>query len=73
MLVVDFVIDNKTNKMTKILINIVERMAGKEHYINFKNYIRNNGLSGLIKEDRFRLIKCKKKLSNGVALSLYKK
>ena len=49
MLVVDYVFDNKAAKYSKSLINIIERMAGSEHYRYFKNYIKNNGLPGLIK------------------------
>ena len=73
LLIVDYVFDNKTIKIGRIGINIIERMAGKEHYDNFKNYIQNNGLLGLIKEDRFELIKSNKKLFNGVTISIYQK
>ncbi len=72
-LIVDFVFDNKTTKFSKIGISIIERMAGKEHYSNFKSYIQNNGLSSLIKKDKFQLIKSKRKLISGVTLSIYKK
>jgi len=73
MFIVDYVFDNKTTKFGRIGINIIERIAGKEHYNNFKSYIQNNGLSSLIKKDRFKLIKYNRKLFNGVAISIYKK
>ena len=38
-LIVDYNFDNKTAKLVKIGINIIERIAGKEHYNNFKGYI----------------------------------
>ena len=39
------------------LINeIVEFLAGKEHYKNFKHFAANNGLSGLIKETNLNLV-----------------
>lgn len=73
LLIVDYAFDNKTIKIGRIGINIVEKMAGKEHYGNFKNYIQNNGLLSLIKKDRFKLIKSNKKLFNGVTISTYQK
>jgi len=56
MLVIDYVFDNKTTKFGRILISIIERIAGREHYRNFKSYIQNKGLLSLIKKDKFKLI-----------------
>ncbi|MBW1671401.1 MAG: class I SAM-dependent methyltransferase [Deltaproteobacteria bacterium] len=72
-LVVDYNFDNKTAKLIKIGISIIERIAGKEHYDNFKGYIRNNGLLSLINKDKFTLIKTHKRLFNGVVMSMYQK
>ena len=72
-LIVDYNFDNKTAKLVKIGINIIERIAGKEHYNNFKGYIRNNGLLSLINKDKFKLIKAHKRLFNGVVMSMYQK
>ncbi len=72
-LVVDYNFDKKTDKLIKIGINIIERLGGKEHYNNFKNYIRNRGLLSLIKKDKFTLIKANKRLFNGVVISMYQK
>ena len=73
LLIVDFAFDNKTTKFAKIGISIIERMAGKEHYTNFKNYVKNNGLSSLIEQDRFKPVKSVRKAMNGVTISIYKK
>jgi demethylmenaquinone methyltransferase/2-methoxy-6-polyprenyl-1,4-benzoquinol methylase len=73
MLVVDYVFDNKTTKFGRILISIIERIAGGEHYRNFKNYIQNKGLSSLIKKDKFKLIKCNRMSSGAVTISIYHK
>jgi demethylmenaquinone methyltransferase/2-methoxy-6-polyprenyl-1,4-benzoquinol methylase len=73
MLVVDYVFDNKTTKFGKILISIIEGIAGREHYINFKNYIQNEGLLSLIKKDKFKLIKYNRMLSGAVTISIYHK
>jgi len=72
-LIVDYNFDNKTAKLVKIGINIIERIAGKEHYNNFKGYIRNNGLLSLINKDKFKLVKAHKRLFNGVIFSMYQK
>ena len=73
MLVVDYVFDNKTTKFGRILISIIERIAGREHYRNFKNYIQNKGLSSLIKKYKFKLIKYNRMSSGTVTISIYKK
>lgn len=72
-LIVDYNFDNKTAKLIKIGINIIERIAGKEHYNNFKGYIQNNGLLSLINKDKFKLVKAHKRLFNGVVMSMYQK
>ena len=73
MLVVDYVFDNKTTKFSKILIRLIEKIAGGEHDRNFKNYIQNKGLSSLIKKDKFKLIKCNRISSGAVTISIYQK
>jgi len=73
MLVVDYVFDNKTTKFSRILISTIERIAGSEHYRNFKNYIQNKGLSSLIKKDKFILTKCNRMSSGAVTISIYRK
>ena len=73
LLVVDYVFDNKTTKFSKILIRLIERIAGGEHDRNFKNYIQNKGLSSLIKKDKFKLIKYSRMSSGAVTISIYKK
>jgi len=72
-LVVDYVFDNKTTKFGRILISIIERIAGREHYGNFKSYIQNKGLLSLIKKDKFKLIKYNRMSSGAVTISIYKK
>ena len=72
-LIVDYNFDNKTAKLVKIGINIIERIAGKEHYNNFKGYIRNNGLLSLINKDKIKLVNAHKRLFNGVIISMYQK
>lgn len=73
LLVVDFVFDNNTKKIGKFGINVIERIAGKEHFKNFKNYIQNNGLLSLINNDKFKLLKNTKKFFQSITISKYQK
>ena len=73
MLVVDYVFDNKTTKFGRIVISMIERIAGGEHYINFKSYIQNDGLLSLIEKDKFKLIKYNRMSFGAVTISIYKK
>ena len=72
-LIVDFSFDKKTTILGKIGISFIERMAGGEHYRNFKKYIANNGLESLIKADKFELVDDKRRAFNGVTISTYRK
>jgi len=73
MLVVDYVFDNKTTKFGRIVISIIEKIAGGEHYINFKSYIQNDGLLSLIEKDKFKLIKYNRMSFGAVTISTYQK
>jgi len=72
-LIVDFSFDEKTTKLGKMGIDFIERMAGGEHYHNFKGYIANDGLESLIKADKFELVKDSRRAFNGVTISTYRK
>jgi len=72
-LIVDYVFDEKTITIGRIGISMVERIAGKEHFKNFRNYIKHNGLISLMTPDRFKLLKEEWKLMNGVTLSTYQR
>ncbi|RLD05365.1 MAG: methyltransferase [Chloroflexota bacterium] len=72
-LIVDFVFDDKTKNIGRWGIRLIEKMAGGEHYANFKKYIQNNGLASLVKEDKFRLVKDSRMGFNGVTISTYQK
>ena len=72
-LIVDFSFDEKTTLLGKFGITFIEKMAGGEHYLNFKKYIANNGLESLIKADMFALVKNSRRAFNGVTISTYQK
>ena len=73
LLIVDFVFDERTMLPGKLGIVLIERMAGKAHYRNFRSYIKNNGLLSLLKPEKFEFIKSERKFFNGLSISLYKK
>ncbi|MBE0538379.1 MAG: class I SAM-dependent methyltransferase [Ignavibacterium sp.] len=39
-----------------ILNEVVEYLAGKEHYTNFKNFVANNGLAGLTEKANLNIV-----------------
>jgi SAM-dependent methyltransferase len=43
--------------MWKILNEVVEFAAGKDHYNNFKSFIKHNGIAGLLNESGLRIHK----------------
>jgi ubiquinone/menaquinone biosynthesis C-methylase UbiE len=73
LLAVDFVFDERTPIKSKIGIRFAEKLAGKEHYTNFKNYIQNGGIAGVIPLNKFSLFKNNRNLFQSVSLSLYGK
>ena len=72
-LIVDYIFDKKTTSLGKMGIDLIERIAGGEHYRNFKGYIENDGLESLIKLDKFELVEDKRRTFNGVTISTYQK
>nr|WP_319495469.1 class I SAM-dependent methyltransferase [uncultured Desulfobacter sp.] len=48
LVLVDFSLDDSAGVASKIAVDMIERMAGKEHYRNFKAYVRNGGMSPVI-------------------------
>ncbi len=72
LLIVDFDLDEETTGIASGFINIIEKMAGGDHYKNFLSYKKNNGLNSLINGEKFELIKKKKRSFNGIAISSYK-
>jgi demethylmenaquinone methyltransferase/2-methoxy-6-polyprenyl-1,4-benzoquinol methylase len=73
LIIADFVLDDKTKSFSRMAIRFVERIAGKRHYRNFLNYVKNKGLESLINEEKFNLVKRRRRLLNGVRIAIYKK
>lgn len=72
-LIVDYSFDEKTTRIGRMGIDLIERIAGGEHYRNFKNYIANNGLESLTKADKFKLVKDNRMTFYGVTISTYQR
>lgn len=73
LIIADFILDEKTKRFSRMAIRFVERIAGKRHYRNFRNYIKNKGLESLINEEKFNLIKNNRRMNKGVTIAIYKK
>ncbi len=73
LLVVDFIFDERTKWPGRIGATVIERMAGGEHYLSFKRYKKNGGLSAMIDEKMFRYVKSLRKTFNVVTISMYNK
>jgi ubiquinone/menaquinone biosynthesis C-methylase UbiE len=73
LVVMDYHIDHKTSKSAKYMINIIEFLAGKEHYSHFKNYKQNGGLSKLIDTNRFDTTRTIHLAGRSMVLKIYRK
>jgi len=47
-LIVDYELSEKTSLFSKTLIHVIERLAGREHYRNFRAFNRRGGLPALL-------------------------
>ena len=51
LMLVDFSLDDQAGMTSKIAVNMIERLAGKTHYRNFRAYVSNGGMYPIIQED----------------------
>lgn len=73
LVIMDYNIGNHTSKSAKHIINIIEFLAGKEHYRHFKSYHQNGGLQKLIQPDLFQNIRSIHLAAKSMVLNIYKK
>ncbi|MCG8552498.1 MAG: class I SAM-dependent methyltransferase [Desulfobacterales bacterium] len=50
LILVDFSLDDQAKITGKIAVDMIERLAGKEHYRNFKAYVSNGGMYPVIRD-----------------------
>ena len=72
-IVVDYEIGKHTRKSAKYIIYAIEYIAGKEHYKNFKQYIRNGGINELFKIPDFRFIEKNNIAGDAMAITIFQK
>ena len=48
LILVDFSLDDQAKMISKIAAGMIERLAGKEHYRNFKSYVNKGGMCPVI-------------------------
>jgi len=72
-IIVDYIFDDKTEWYSKMLIKLIERIAGGEHYKNFIKYLTHDGFQNLVKENKFKLLRCQRLTSGAVMMARYKK
>ena len=53
LLIVDYSYDKKSTVIGRLAVKIIEKIAGGEHYQNFKKYIKKGGLDYLMKNYSF--------------------
>jgi len=73
LLLTDFVFDKNARALGKIGVTIAERIAGGEHYRNFKSYIKAGGLPALISPKLFTFEKENRHTFGAVTISIYRK
>jgi len=56
LILVDFSLDDQAKMISKIAAGMIERLAGKEHYRNFKAYVNKGGMVPVI-QSRFKIQK----------------
>ncbi|MCK5772900.1 MAG: class I SAM-dependent methyltransferase [Thermoplasmata archaeon] len=73
LLVVDFIFDERTSGPGRFGATMIERMAGGEHYRNFKGYKQSGGLSEIIGEKMFRHANSIRRAYGAVTISTYRR
>jgi ubiquinone/menaquinone biosynthesis C-methylase UbiE len=73
LLIVDFAFDKKTRMLGRFGADLIERMAGGEHYRNFNRYKQSGGLPAIIDKNKLRSEKSLRRIFNVVTISTYNK
>jgi len=70
-LIVDYELSKKTSLFSKWMIYFIERLAGGEHYRNFRSYIQKGGLPELLSGMELSEIERHYFAEHGIVLVLY--
>ena len=63
----------KPNNISGKAITVIEFLAGRDHYKNFKSFMKNEGLSGLAKSTGMEVTKEIRKKTTGTHIAVMKK
>ena len=73
LLVVDYDMDVRTDRLAAALIGMIEFLAGRRHFRNFRTYRRRGGLDALINKADFSLSRRWRRAGKSVGIRLYVK
>lgn len=73
LLVVDYSDFPQTPFYVKQVIRMIELLAGKRHFKNFRTYHRQGGLKTLIDENQFHLVSKNFRASHSIAVQVYQR
>ena len=73
LLVVDYIFDERTSGPGRFGATTIEKMAGGEHYSNFKRYKQGGGLSTIIDGKMLSYVKSTRKAYSVVTISTYRR
>ena len=71
LLVVDYTDFRETPFYVRQTIHLIERMAGKRHFSNFRRYHHNGGLNALIDKEHFQTVASTHRATRSIALQLF--
>ncbi len=72
LIIVDFVFDADSTVLGRAMVRTVEWLAGGDHYRNFKKYINQNGLFGLIDPTVWQITNSLRILRGAAVISVFK-
>jgi demethylmenaquinone methyltransferase/2-methoxy-6-polyprenyl-1,4-benzoquinol methylase len=71
LLVVDYTDFRETPFYVRQSIHLIERMAGRRHFSNFRRYHHNGGVNTLIDKEQFQTVASTHRASRSIALQLF--
>lgn len=73
LIVCDYKADGSVPRYVSAAIRFIESMAGGEHFANYKDYMRTNGLSELFDETKFRISARYPAIAGGATVEVWEK
>lgn len=73
LLIVDYELSEKSGRAAKLVIQGIERFAGKRHYESFLEYNTKGGMEALVNGEMFKPVSERYKADHCIAMRLYAK